>query len=69
MIYSPAFDHLPDQFKAVFFPMLWGTLHGRGSKELFQHIPESERLRIQTILRETADALPGLGNAIEASDG
>ncbi|MDA0813163.1 MAG: hypothetical protein O3C21_12355 [Verrucomicrobia bacterium] len=69
MIYSPAFDHLPDPFKAVFFPLLWETLQGRGSKELFQHIPESERLRIKAILRESADALPGLDNAIEASDG
>ena len=69
IIYSPAFDHLPDSFKAVFFPMLWETLKGQGSKELFQHIPESERRRIQMILRETADALPGLSDAIAASDG
>ena len=69
MIYSPAFEHLPAEFKNVFFPMLWDTLNGRGAKELFQHIPESERLRIQAILRETSNSLPGLSAAISTSSG
>ena len=57
MIYSPAFGHLPNEIKVVFRKMLWDALRGNGPKEFFQHLPESERLRIQRILVDTAPDL------------
>lgn len=59
MIYSPAFAHLPAEFLQVFYGKLWDALRGLGSRELFQHLPESERLRIAGILQETSACLPG----------
>lgn len=58
MIYSPAFKNLPSEFTSVFYSMLQEALKGAGPKELFQHLPESERLRILAILRETKSDLP-----------
>ncbi|MGK0187217.1 MAG: hypothetical protein ACI9R3_003003 [Verrucomicrobiales bacterium] len=58
MVDSPAFKNLPEEFTVVFNEMLWEALKGNGPKEFFQHLPESERLRIIAILRETQSPIP-----------
>lgn len=53
MIYSQAFDHLPEPFKAVFYEKLHAILIGKESSDRYAYLKESERHRILKILTET----------------
>ncbi len=59
MIYSKSFEALPDPFKDKFYARLWKILQGEDTTTDFASLPESERIHIRTILRETKEDLPG----------
>jgi len=58
MIYSRAFDQMPDLLKEVVYQKLYDALTGPES-ELNAHLEDAERAEILDILRQTKDDLPG----------
>jgi hypothetical protein len=53
MIYSDAFNHLPDTFRERFFARLDTVLKGTPAEDRFTHLPVPERQAIQSILAAT----------------
>jgi len=53
MIYSEAFDHLPEQFQERFFTRLEEVLDGSPEEDRFKHLPVEERQAIKSILEAT----------------
>jgi len=55
MIYSKAFEYLPEQFKAVFFEKLDRVLSAEPRQDRFDHLDREERQAIREILQATLD--------------
>jgi len=58
LIYSEAFDNLPEPIKAHLYQRLWDILTGKDTSPDFQKIPESTKRAILEILAETKPGLP-----------
>ena len=58
MIYSRAFEALPEEFLSRFYRRLFSILTGEDSGAFGNHLPPRERQRILRILRETKPGLP-----------
>jgi hypothetical protein len=58
MIYSEAFDALPDPAKALVYDQLWQVLSGRDKDPRFSRLSAADRQAIVEILRDTKKDLP-----------
>lgn len=58
MIYTPAFDGLPQQAKAAVYTRLWRILSGGDAAPKYAHVTPDRRQAIVEILRETKPGLP-----------
>ena len=58
MIYTPAFDALPELAKAAVFERLWYVLSGEATGEPYGRLSLADRLAIVEILRDTKPNLP-----------
>jgi hypothetical protein len=56
MIYTPAFDALPDAAREAVYQRLWEILSGRD--ERYASLAPDDRQSILEILRETKEGLP-----------
>jgi hypothetical protein len=59
LIYSAAFDALPDEIREVLLGRLYDILTGKETDAQFAGIAEEDRTAILEILRETKQGLPG----------
>jgi len=58
MIYSPAFDALPDQVRGAVYKRMWDVLSGADHSEKYARLSESDRTAIVQILKQTKKGLP-----------
>jgi uncharacterized protein with ATP-grasp and redox domains len=58
MIYSEAFDALPDQVKERVYQRLYDVLSGRDQSDKFKRLSSDDRRAVLEILRETKPGLP-----------
>ncbi len=58
LIYSPAFDAMPEPMRAEIYRRLWDILHGRDASPEFANIPEPQRHATRDILLATKKELP-----------
>jgi hypothetical protein len=58
LIYSAAFDQLPDQIKAHIYQRLWDILTGKDTKPEYERLTPETRQAILAILRDTKPGLP-----------
>jgi len=58
LIYSEAFDKLPEPLKAQIYKRLWDILNGQDTTPAFENIPAQTRQAIREILVETKTGLP-----------
>ena len=58
LIYSSAFDHLPEVMRNEIYQRLWNILNGSDASPDFAAIPEENRKAILEILRDTKQNLP-----------
>jgi hypothetical protein len=58
MIYSEAFDGLPEQARSRVYQRLWEVLTGRDQSAAFAHLTANDRRAILQILGETKRDLP-----------
>jgi hypothetical protein len=58
LIYSEAFDGLPDATKEYVYRRLWEVLTGKDQTKDFAHLSPADRQAILEILRETKPGLP-----------
>lgn len=58
LIYSDAFDTLPDSIKGRVLRQIWSILTGENQSETYAHLRPEDRLAILEILRETKRDLP-----------
>ena len=58
LIYSPAFEDLPEAARAGVYTRLWEVLSGRDSGASYAHLSAADRLAIVDILRATKKDLP-----------
>ncbi len=58
LIYSEAFDGLPDLAKKYVYRRLWEVLGGQDKSEEFAHLSDGDRLAIREILEETKAEFP-----------
>ena len=58
LIYSPAFDQLPDPVKAHIYRRLKEVLTGDDRSKEFRHLTSADRLAILEIVRDTKPGLP-----------
>ncbi|PHS18483.1 MAG: hypothetical protein COA78_02095 [Blastopirellula sp.] len=58
LIYSEAFDALPDSATGPIYRQLWEILTGKNTDEDYAHLSPKDRQAILEILRETKDDLP-----------
>ncbi len=58
LIYSDAFDALPEPVKSRALRKLWDVLTGADSAEKYQHLSADDRLAIREIVRDTKSDLP-----------
>ena len=58
LIYSPAFDGLPDPVKEHVFHRLWDVLAGKDQSKEFSHLSADDRRAVLEILLETKANLP-----------
>jgi len=58
MVYSEAFDALPDQVRGRVYRRLYDVLTGRDQSEKFKRLSASDRQAVLEILRETKPGLP-----------
>lgn len=59
LIYSAAFDALPDQARAAIYGRMWQVLSGADTDEKYRRLAPSDRRAVVEILRETKEGLPG----------
>jgi len=59
LIYSEAFERLPEESKDYVLQRLWDVLSGMDQSEKFSHLSTADRQAILEILRDTKSALPG----------
>ncbi|MGC1274303.1 MAG: hypothetical protein WBC44_11400 [Planctomycetaceae bacterium] len=65
LIYSDAFEGLPESVKAVVYRRLHEVLTGQGASEEFSHLSVEDRTAILEILLETKQGLPGYWTTLE----
>ncbi len=58
LIYSRAFDNLPEEVKSYVYQRLWELLNDKGSKKDDRHLAAADRQAILEILLETKPDLP-----------
>ena len=58
MIYSEAFDALPERARAAVYDRLWVVLSGQTTDKAYQRLSAADRQAIIEILRETKQGLP-----------
>jgi hypothetical protein len=58
LIYSPAFDSLPDAMRSYVWTRLWDVLSGKDQSPEFAHLSAADRQAITEIIRETKKDLP-----------
>jgi hypothetical protein len=58
LIYSEAFDQLPDQIRAHIYLRLWEILTGKNTKPEYERLTPETRRAILAILRDTKPGLP-----------
>lgn len=58
LIYTDAFDSLPQPSRAYVLQRMWDVLTGKDASEKFAHLSADDRLAILEILRETKSNLP-----------
>jgi hypothetical protein len=58
LIYSDAFDELPEALKAKLYQRLWDILTGKDTNQEWQKIPDEKKQAIREILAETRTGLP-----------
>ena len=58
MIYSEAFDGLPDETKEAIYERMWQILSGQEQREKYAKLALADRIAIVEILRETKKGLP-----------
>jgi hypothetical protein len=58
LIYSPAFDGLPEMAKAHVYRRLWDVLSGSDNSREFAHLSPADRQAIREILIDTKSGLP-----------
>lgn len=58
LIYSPAFDSLPDQAKDAIYSRMWAILSGQERAERYRRLSSADRRAIVEILRDTKGDLP-----------
>ena len=58
LIYSEAFDNLPDPARDRVYQRLWEVLTGKDSSPAFAHLSTADRQAIFEILSETKRGLP-----------
>jgi hypothetical protein len=58
MIYSEAFDGLPDETKEAIYERMWQILSGQEQREKYAKLALADRRAIGEILRETKKSLP-----------
>jgi hypothetical protein len=58
MIYSPAFDGLPEDLKEAIYDRLWVILSGRETTKKYAKLSLADRQAVVEILRETKKGLP-----------
>ena len=58
LIYSQAFDTLPDEMRTYVYNRLLDVLTGRDTSDDFAHLTADDRRAILEILRETKAGLP-----------
>jgi hypothetical protein len=58
MIYSAAFDALPDEAKEAVYRRLWQVLSGDGQSPKYARLSPADRQAIIEILRDTKSDLP-----------
>jgi len=59
MVYSEAFDAMPDQVKERVYRRLYDVLTGRDQSDKFKKLSAEDRQAVLEILRETKPGLPG----------
>jgi hypothetical protein len=59
MIYTDAFDALPDPVKAALYERMWEILSGQVRSDPYTQLSLADRQAIVEILRETKPDLPG----------
>jgi hypothetical protein len=62
LIYSQAFDDLPEVMRDYVWQRLWDVLAQGADREWFDHLSDDDRQSIVEILRETIDGLPEYWN-------
>ncbi len=67
LIYSPAFDALPDQMQRYVWQRLWDVLVNGQDAESYGHLSAEDRQAIVEIIRETKQGLPDYWQTVEAS--
>lgn len=65
VIYSAAFDRLPEPVLSRIYRRLWDVLSGKDNSEDFAHLSTADRRAIMEILRETKSNLPEYWNATD----
>jgi hypothetical protein len=58
MIYSAAFDALPDAARDAVYRRMWQVLSGQESGERYARLTAADRQAVIEILRETKPGLP-----------
>jgi hypothetical protein len=58
LIYSEAFDALPDPLRQYVYRQLWELLTERSTSEIYSHLSSADRQAILEILRDTKRGLP-----------
>jgi hypothetical protein len=58
MIYSEAFDGMPDQVREAAYKRLWQILSGEDKSQEYSKLSLADRQAIVGILRETKKGLP-----------
>jgi hypothetical protein len=58
LIYSPAFDALPQPAKDAVYQRMWDILSGRETDKIYGRLSRADREAIVEILRETKNDLP-----------
>jgi hypothetical protein len=58
LIYSPAFDAIPEPMRGEIYRRLWDILHARDASPDFANLPAERRMAIRDILLATKKGLP-----------
>jgi hypothetical protein len=58
MIYSEAFDALPDEARAAIYERMWQVLSGALAEKKYARMSRADRRAIVEILRDTREGLP-----------